>query len=113
VVPGGSATTVALKPPSQVSVVVAKAGAPEGVASAGAEKLRTAGYPAQAKNAQNDVPTGKVYFQPGFQGEAVEIGKVFKIPESSVQPIPSPNPEPNLPASNVLVLLGPEARKDA
>lgn len=112
-VPGGNATTVPLKPPSQVNVVVAKAGAPDGVATADSEKLKSAGYKSQPKDAQNSVPTSKVYFQPGFQGEAVEIGKVFKIPESSVQAIPNPNPEPNLPPSNVLVLLGPEARKDA
>lgn len=111
-VPVGSATSVSLKPPSQVTVIVAKAGAPQGVATAGSEKLKSAGYKSAPKDATITVPASTVYFMPGFQAEAVEVARVFKIPESSVQAMPSPPPEPALTPRDVLVLLGPESRKD-
>jgi hypothetical protein len=114
-VPGvPSGTNAVLKAPSTIVVKVGKAGAPEGVASADAQKLKNAGYTlATAFDSPANLPASQVYFQPGFQGEALEVAKVFKIPESAVLPMPNPPPDPTggTPA-NVIVLLGQEARAE-
>jgi hypothetical protein len=109
-----SSTNSSLKPPSAVVVKVGKAGAPEGVASAGAEKLKSAGYTQSAAfDSSQSLAASKVFYQPGFQAEAGEVAKVFKIPDSAVAAMPNPPPDPLISAgANVVVLLGPEARND-
>jgi hypothetical protein len=110
-----SSTNSPLKAPSSVVVKVGKAGAPEGVASADAQKLKNAGYTqSSAFDSSQTVQASKIYFQPGFQGEAAEVAKVFKIPDSAVAPMSNPPPDPlGTPPANILVLLGPEARSES
>jgi hypothetical protein len=109
-----SGTNAPLRPPSAIVVKVGKAGAPEGVATADTQKLKNAGYSqASAFDANQAVPSSVVYYQPGFQGEAGEVAKVFKIPDTGVKAMPNPPPEPlGTPPADVMVLLGPEARSE-
>ena len=103
------ATTEPLRPPADVLVRVANGGGEEGVALQGTNKLETAGYQTTVAVDAPAQDESTVYYVAGFEGEAVEVAKVFDIPESNVSEMPaSPPVDPG--GADVLVVLGPEQK---
>ena len=104
-----STTTTPLKAPADVTVRVANGGGEEGVALAGTEKLAAAGYSTLGAVDAPAQTASVVYYAAGFEGEAVEVAKVFDIPETSVEELPAAPPtDPG--GADVLVILGPEQK---
>ncbi|MEZ5207169.1 MAG: LytR C-terminal domain-containing protein [Acidimicrobiales bacterium] len=104
-----STTTTPLKAPADVTVRAANGGGEEGVALAGTEKLAAAGYSTLGAVDAPAQTASVVYYAAGFEGEAVEVAKVFDIPETSVEELPAAPPtDPG--GADVLVILGPEQK---
>ena len=102
-------TTPAARPPGDVKVLSANATRTEGAASKITERLRLAGYlvvqpPTDAPREDASV----VYFTPGYEVEAQVIAETLGVPLTSVRPLPTPAPIPDLRDAHVLVLVGPE-----
>lgn len=103
----------AARPPGEVKVLSANATRTEGAAGKVTEKLRLAGYlvvpPTDAPRQDATV----VHFTPGYEVEAQIIAEVLGVPLTSVRPLPTPAPIPDLRDSHVLVLVGPELANPA
>lgn len=102
-------TTPAARPPGEVKVLSANATRTEGAAGRITERLRLAGY--NVVQPPTDAPredTSIVYFTPGYEVEAQVIAETLGVPVTSVRPLPTPPPIPDLRDAHVLVLVGPE-----
>lgn len=102
-------TTPEARPPGEVKVLSANATRTEGAAGRITERLRLAGYnvvlpPTDAPREDASV----VYFTPGYEVEAQVIAETLGVPLTSVRPLPTPAPIPDLRDAHVLVLVGPE-----
>ena len=111
-VPDTSSTTAAPRPPSVVHVLVANGA---GVINLGARirsQLSTAGY--NTDKPAIDAPTSdhtvsSIYFQTGFEAEALQLATVLSLAPSVVQPMPTTNPPvpaAQLTGADVLVIAG-------
>lgn len=101
--PDTSTTTAGPRPASQVRVLVANGA---GVANLGARirsQLNGAGYntdkPAIDAPTQNNA-TSSIYFQPGFDAEAVQLASVLSLPATAVQQLSTASPP--VPATNIV-----------
>lgn len=99
-------TTVAARPPSEVSVLVANGTAILGLAGRNTEILQGAGYQTlQPVDATRALDVTTVQHAEGYEAEARAIALTLGLPASSVQPLNSP-PVPDTMGANVVVLLG-------
>lgn len=100
--------TPAARPPGEVKVLSANATRTEGAAAKITERLRLAGYnvvpPTDAPRQDATV----IHFTPGYEVEAQVIAETLGVPLTSVRPLPTPPPIPDLREAHVLVLVGPE-----
>lgn len=102
-------TAPTARPPGEVKVLSANATRTEGAAGRITERLRLAGYnvllpPTDAPREDASV----VYFTPGYEVEAQLIAETLGVPLTSVKPLPTPAPIPDLRDAHVLVLVGPD-----
>jgi hypothetical protein len=99
--------------PASVSVVVLNGvDVTKPIAGTAAKALSTAGYAnSTAKDATTTVSSSVVYFQPGFNDDAVSIAAALGLPASSAQPLSSPPPAAlgTTVDAYVTVLIGPDA----
>jgi len=103
----GTTAAKALRPPSQVTVVVANASGVKGAAAKQTNTLKAAGY--KTGTAVNG-PQGlnltqtQVLYAPGYQAEALKLASGLGKP-SALKPLGNPPPVP-LNGANILILLG-------
>jgi LytR cell envelope-related transcriptional attenuator len=98
--------------PGEVKVKVLNGTGKAGLAKTGADQLKASGFAAlDPGNTKATVAASAVYFATGFQADATVIGKSFSVPDTAVQPIPSPVPAElgDLGDAVVVVVLGPDA----
>ncbi|MFP5255572.1 MAG: LytR C-terminal domain-containing protein [Acidimicrobiia bacterium] len=100
-------TTVAVRPPAEVTVIVLNGTSTSGVAGTYSEAIGSAGYQMlEAGNATTQTPTTLVYFVEGFEAEAVAVATAAGVP-ATVSPAPMPDPPPGeVGAANVVVVIG-------
>ena len=104
-----TSTTRAVRPPSQVTVIVANGSGIDGAASRLTTTLKGKGYnAAEPTNARQNVSTTSVYFVTGYKAEAQAVAVAFGAPGSSVKAMPTPAPITNLAGAQVLVVVGPD-----
>ena len=101
-------TTPAARPPGQVKVLSANATRTEGAAGRITEQLRLAGYNVVPPTDAPRQDASVVHFTPGYEAEAQIIAETLGVPLTSVRPLPTPAPIPDLREAHVLVLVGPE-----
>jgi hypothetical protein len=108
--PTPTSSSVAVKSPQSVKVLVANGSGVAGLAGRLSSRLHTQGYDtvSQGTNANQAVTTSKVYYTTGFVGEAGVLAQFLKLPPSAAQPMPNPPPVSNLAAANVVVDAGPD-----
>ena len=101
-------TLPAARPPGEVKVLSANATRTEGAGAKVTERLRLAGYnvvpPTDAPRQDATV----IHFTPGYEVEAQVIAEALGVPLTSVRPLPTPAPIPDLRDAHVVVLVGPE-----
>lgn len=106
-------TLPAARPPGEVKVLSANATRTEGAGAKVTERLRLAGYnvvpPTDAPRQDATV----IHFTPGYEVEAQVIAEALGVPLTSVRPLPTPAPIPDLRDAHVVVLVGPELANPA
>jgi hypothetical protein len=111
---GGSTTTLApvAHPAASVKVLVLNGSGKSGVAKAGADALKPAGYTTlDPTNAKSTVTTSVVYAAPGFEADAIAVAGLLGLPPTVVKPLTVPPPaEVGDPAdAAVVAVLGPDS----
>ncbi len=112
--PAGDTTTstqpaLSTRPVSEVQVLVLNGSGKVGVAAAGTNTLRSAGYATlEPTNANQGIrpATTTVYFAAGYQADATGVARVLGRGPEAVTALPNPAPGPGTEAANVVVLLG-------
>lgn len=103
-VPGAGPGT-ALRPPTQVQVLVLNAARVAGAATEVAEQLQGLGHPTLPPGNAPTQPDTIVYSKPGFEAEAeaivAELGDV-----AHAEPLPDPSPFAATEQADVVVVLG-------
>jgi hypothetical protein len=115
-VKGGGGTTTTLTPVShpaaEVKVLVLNGSGKAGVAKAGADALKPAGFTTlDPTNAKSTVATAVVYATAGFEADAIAVAALLGLPPTVVKPLSAPPPaEIGDPAdAAVVVVLGPDS----
>lgn len=105
-----SSTTVPLRQPKDIKVLVANGAGVSGLGGQVSERLRTPhGYNVLSPvNAPARVQTTTLFYTPGFDREAAKIAEVLGLPPTTVKPMPAQAPVPDTRGANVVVLAGPE-----
>jgi hypothetical protein len=104
-------TTMPLRPPQEIKVLVANGTATPGLASKVASTIHGKGYDTLSPtNASTRPPSTVIYFEPSYGNEAAALAGKLNLPASAVQAMPTPPPVPNLDANNtnILVVAGPD-----
>lgn len=103
-----AATTLPLRPPAQVKVLVVNgAGVPRAAARTSA-LLEPHGYNLLAPVDGVSTEGSVVYFSAGFDREAARVATQLELPEGSARAMPDPPPTPNLREAHVVVHVGAE-----
>ena len=110
--PVATTSTIApKKEPQNVVVLVANGRGVAGAAKANADALRVLNYNLLSPS---DYPTVEsatsVYFQPGFQADAIAIATSLKIDVARVAPMPATPLPLDVKNSNVIVVLGTDGQ---
>jgi hypothetical protein len=100
-------TTVAsvVRPPAQVSVLVANGTGVGGVAGAKAAILSPKGYTTVATTNAPSTATSAVYYAAGYQAEAEAVAQALGIPATAVAALPA-SPPVDPAGSSVVVVVG-------
>lgn len=107
VTPTSTPTTLAVRLPAEVKVLVANASTTSGVAAKVTSRLQPVGYNLlRPGNTANRATTSSVAYQPGYQNEAQSVATSLSIPTSAVVAMPTPAPVTDLQGANVLVIVG-------
>lgn len=106
-----STTPITIVPADEINVIVANGIDPsQTIAGPEAAKLTAAGYPTPVTIdiAPPAVATSSVYYTASLEPEAQAIAVVLGLPDSAVNPIPTPAPTP-MNTAQILVIIGQDA----
>lgn len=100
-------TTLAVRPPAEVSVVVLNGTSVSGAAGKYSTAIGTAGYQMlEPGDAATKIPATQVFFAPGFEMEAAAVALAAGVP-ATVTPAALPTPPPGeVGTANVVVVIG-------
>ena len=100
-------TTVAVRAPAEVSVIVLNGTSVAGTAGKYSDAVASAGYQMlEPGNATSQTPTTLVYFVEGYEAEAAAVATAAGVP-ATVSPVPLPEPPPGeVAGANVVVVVG-------
>lgn len=101
-------TTVALRPPSEVKVLVANGSGTAGAAGAQTDALQALGYVTGTPANAPRVPATVVYYTVGYEAEAQVLAESLGLGPNAVMPLPTPAPVNDMEMSNILVVVGPD-----
>ena len=111
--PTPTTLTVPVRVPGDIKVLPANGTSTNGAGTAIFNRLHQAQYNVlAATNTTTPASTSNVYFNPGFDREARVIAQLLGLPDSAVQPMPTPPPVNN-PGADVIVVVGPDLAKAA
>jgi hypothetical protein len=103
-----TSTTVALRPPSEVKVLVANGSGVNGAAGGTTDALEALGYVTGTPANAERVPSTVVYFTEGYEPEAEALTEAVGAAATAVTPMPAVAPVDDLQLANILVVIGPE-----
>lgn len=100
-------TTVAVKSPAEVTVIVLNGTSVSGAAGKYSTAIGTAGYQMlEPGDAATKIPATQVFFTPGYEREAAAVALAAGAP-GTVTPAALPTPPPGeVGAANVVVVIG-------
>ena len=100
------ATTVAARPPTEVTVRVMNATSIVGAAGNQSEMLQQNGYKAvEPDDAGQMLDTTKILYAAGYEREAAELARAINSPPESMEALANP-PQVDPAGANLVVLLG-------
>lgn len=102
-----TSSTVAVRPPAEVSVIVLNGTSIAGTAGKYSDAIASAGYQMlEPGNATSQTPTTLVFYVEGFEAEAAAVATAAGVP-ATVSPAPLTDPPPGeIGAANVVVVVG-------
>ena len=112
--PTATTITVPVRSPGDVKVLPANGTTTSGAGTAIFTRLKGAGYNVlAASNSNSPATTSNVFFNPGFEREARVVAQLLGLPDSAVQPMPTPPPVSDTRGSDVIVVVGPDLAKQS
>jgi hypothetical protein len=104
---GSTSTTVAVKSPAEVTVIVLNGTSVSGAAGKYSTAIGSAGYQMLTPgDAPTKIPATQVFFTPGYEREAAAVALAAGAP-GTVTPAALPSPPPgDVGAANVVVIIG-------
>jgi len=107
--PTATTITVPVRSPSDIKVLPANGTTISGAGLATFNRLKQAAYNVlAASNTTAPSTTSNVYFNPGFEREARVVAQLLGLPDSAVQPMPTPPPVSDTRGADVIVVVGPD-----
>ena len=104
-----STSTVPLRAPATVKVLAANGTSTAGAGTLVGTRLKQAGYNIlAATNTTKPATVSIVGFAPGFEREARVVAQLLGLPDTAVQPIPTPAPVADVRGADLLVVVGPD-----
>jgi hypothetical protein len=101
-------TTIPLRTPQSIKVLVANGTSSGGLASRISSALHAKGYDTLTPVDSTVHPAATiVYFKPGYGSDAAALAGKLNLAASAVQPIAQPPPVSNLSTAQILVVVGP------
>jgi len=112
--PTATTITVPVRSPGDVKVLPANGTTTSGAGTTIFTRLKGAGYNVlAASNSNSPATTSNVFFNPGFEREARVVAQLLGLPDSAVQPMPTPPPVSDTRGSDVIVVVGPDLAKQS
>ena len=107
--PTATTVTVPVRQPPAIKVLPANGTSASGAATNTGNRLRQAGYNVlAASNTNNPATSSNVFYNPGFEREARVVAQLLGLPDSTVQPMPTPPPLSDTRGADVIVVVGPD-----
>jgi hypothetical protein len=104
-------TTIAVKPPAEVKVLVANGTAIRGLGGKTSDALKALGYNVLSPtDSTKALETSSIQYDTGFEAEAKAVATTLGLPVTAVVPLNSP-PVDDSRGANVIVLLGADVGK--
>jgi len=112
--PTATTITVPVRSPGDIKVLPANGSSVNGAGLATFNRLKQAGYDVlAASNTTNPSTTSNVFFNPNFDREARVVAQLLGLPDSAVQPMPTPPPVSDTRGADVIVVVGPDLARQA
>jgi hypothetical protein len=110
--PTATTVTVPVRSPADVKVLPANGTSTSGAATNTGNRLKSGGYNVlAASNTTNPATGSNVFYNPGFEREARVVAQLLGLPDSAVQPMPTPPPVSDTRGADVIVVVGPDLAK--
>jgi hypothetical protein len=110
--PTATTITVPVRQPAQIKVLPANATTTSGAGTTMQTRLKQAGYDVlAATNTTNSSPNSLVLYNPNFEREARVVAQLLGLPDSAVQPMPTPPPVSDTRGADIIVVVGPDLAK--
>jgi len=103
-----TSTTQALRPPSEVKVLVANGSSVNGAAGTATDALEALGYVTGTPANTEAVTATVIYFTEGYEAEAEALAEAIGAPATAVTAMPPVAPVDDLQLANLLVIIGPD-----
>jgi hypothetical protein len=113
--PTATTITVPVRTPDQIKVLPANGTNTAGAGTTVFTRLKQAQYNVLAATnttSQGSATTSNVYFNPGFEREARVVAQLLGLPDSAVQPMPTPPPVSDTRGADIVVVVGPDLAKE-
>jgi hypothetical protein len=112
--PTATTVTVPVRSAADVKVLPLNGTTTANAAAATGAKLKAAGYNVlAATNTTRAATASNVYYETGYEREARVVAQLLALPDSAVQPMPTPPPVPDTKGANLIVVIGPDLARAA
>jgi hypothetical protein len=114
--PTATTITVPVRTPDNIKVLPANGTGTAGAGTAIFNRLKQAQYNVLAATNttnQGSATTSNVDYNPGFEREARVVAQLLGLPDSAVQPMPTPPPVSDTRGADIIVVVGADLAKAA
>jgi hypothetical protein len=112
--PTATTVTVPVRSPADVKTLPVNGTTTANAAAATGAKLKAAGYNVlAATNTTKAATASNVFYEAGYEREARVVAQLLGLPDSAVQPMPTPPPVPDTRGANLIVVVGPDLARAA
>ncbi|MBV8162567.1 MAG: LytR C-terminal domain-containing protein [Acidimicrobiia bacterium] len=106
--PTATTITVPVRVPGDIKVLPLNGTSVAGAGTAIFTRLKQAGYDVLAATNSSPAQASNVFFNPGFDREAVVVAQLLGLPDSAAQAMPTPPPVNDTRGADILVVVGPD-----
>jgi hypothetical protein len=113
--PTATTITVPVRTPAQIKVLPANGTNTAGAGTTIFTRLKQAQYNVLAATnttTQGSATASVVYYNPDFEREARVVAQLLGLPDSAVQPMPTPPPVADTRGADIVVVVGPDLAKE-